>query len=209
MIEVISLDMSQMFEEWKETFLHPGTTFPKMVKTANLGGGLQHLAVGYVVYAILSFIAAIIVGTLIGGAAGLALGASLGIMGAIVMIIGGIIGGLIAAGIMWIIAKILGGVGSYGAQLHMTSAPLAFILVLSGILSFIPIVGSIIALLLMIYYLYPLTIALREAHKFSTLKAVACWLLPIIIVGIIVVLLGVALLATLGAAGAAAGGYYR
>jgi len=193
-----------MFNEWIETLLSPGTAFPKMVKNANLGAGIQHLAVGYLIYGILLFIAATLFGTMVGSALGMGFGTGSGIIATVIGIIIGIIFGLIAAGIIWVFAKLLGGTGSYGAQLHMTSAPLAFVLVLQGILSFIPFVGPIIGALISLYYLYPLTLAIKEAHNLSTLKALAAWVLPIIIVfvllAIFAAILGAALLGALGAA---------
>jgi hypothetical protein len=201
---VITLDINEMFNEWVETLLSPGTAFPKMVKNANLGAGIQHLVVGYSIYGILLFIAATLFGTMIGGALGMGFGASFGLMKAVMEIITGIIFGLIFAGIIWVFAKLLGGTGSYGAQLHMTSAPLAFVLVLQGILSFIPFLGPIIGALISLYYLYPLTLAIKEAHNLSTLKALAAWVLPIIIVfvllAIFAAILGAALLGALWAA---------
>jgi len=193
-----------MFNEWIETLLSPGTAFTKMVKNANLGAGIQHLVVGYSIYGILAFIAATLFGTMMGGALGTGFGTGSSIIATIIGIIIGISFGLIFGGIIWVFAKLLGGTGSYGAQLHMTSAPLAFVLVLQGILSFIPFVGPMIGALISLYYLYPLTLAIKEAHNLSTLKALAAWVLPIIIVfvllAIFAAILGAALLGALGAA---------
>jgi len=201
---MITLDINEMFNEWKETLLSPRTAFPKMVKNANLGAGIQHLVVGYLMYEILTFIAATLIGKIMGGALGMSFGASFGLTKAVMGIIIGIVFGLISGGIIWVFAKLLGGTGSYGAQLHMTSAPLAFVLVLQGIFSFIPFVGLMIGVLISLYYLYPLTLAIKEAHNLSTLKALAAWILPIIIVfvllAILAVILGAALLGALGAA---------
>jgi hypothetical protein len=201
---VITLNINEMFNEWIETLLSPGTAFPKMVKNANLGAGIQHLIVGYLMYGILTFIAATLFGTMVGSALGMGFGTGSSIIATIIGIIIGIIFGLIAAGIIWVFAKLLGGTGSYGVQLHMTSAPLAFVLVLQGILSFIPFVGPMIGALISLYYLYPLTLAIKEAHNLSTLKALAAWVLPIIIVfvllAILAVIVGAVLLGALGAA---------
>jgi len=73
-----------MFNEWIETLLSPGTAFPKMVKNANLGAGIQHLAVGYSIYGILAFIAATLFGTMMGGALGMGFGAGSGIIATVI-----------------------------------------------------------------------------------------------------------------------------
>lgn len=196
-----------MFEEWKETFLHPSQSMPKLAPNANLGSGLQHLAVGFVISGIISAIL-IFISSIIAGPSAAAVG-DIGLMAVVFSImvvfsiIVGFIGPLLGAGLIWIMAKILGGKGEYGQQLHMTSAPLAFLMVVTSILNIIPLAGALIGILLNLYYLYPMTVAIREAHKFSTLKAIAAWLLPIIIVVIIVFIFAASMLASLGLAGLA------
>lgn len=190
-----------MFEEWKETFLHPSQSMPKLAPNANLGSGLQHLAVGFVISGIISAIL-IFISSIIAGPSAAAVG-DIGLMAVVFSIIVGFIGALLGAGLIWIMAKILGGKGEYGQQLHMTSAPLAFLMVVTSILNIIPLAGALIGILLNLYYLYPMTVAIREAHKFSTLKAIAAWLLPIIIVVIIVFIFAASMLASLGLAGLA------
>jgi len=192
-----------MKDEWIESLASPGTAFPKIAKKANLVGGLQHVAVGYLINGILTFIAVALFGTMLGGALGMTAGIGFGIVTMIVGIIFGIILSLIGAGLIWIVAKLLGGTGEYGTQYHLTSAPLAAVLIIQGVLSFIPFLGAIIGGLISIYYLYPLTLAIKEAHKFSTLKAVAAWAIPAIVVLILAVAFaGIATLAMIGVLGA-------
>lgn len=195
------MNLNEMFEEWKGTLLHPAETLPKMVKKANLMAGIQHLAVGLVVWAVVTAIVDMVGLAAVGGA----FGAAAGVMGAIVGAIGMFIAVLIFAGLMWVMAKILGGVGEYGAQLHMTSAPYAPVLIVSAVLNIIPLAGALLGMLVGLYYLYPLTIALREVHKLSTLKAVAVWLIPSIVLAIVFAIIGAVLLAMLGLAVAGAG----
>jgi hypothetical protein len=189
-----------MFEEWKETLFHPEDIFPKLVEKANLETGLKYLAVGYIIFGILDTIAASLFDVAHLGFLIETTGGMIGIMKSIFTIIGGFIFALVFSAIVWIIARIFGGKGSYGAQLHMTSAPLALVLVINGILDFIPIVGIIISFLLQLYYLYPLTIAIKEVHKFSTLKAVALWLISYIIAVIVVFYLLVSTFSVIGTA---------
>lgn len=190
------MDISKMFEEWKDSFLNPGKKMPSLVEKADLSQGLQHLIIGYVISGIIGIILAVLL-SVSAGPLGMLFG-GVGIFGQILGIIFGIIFYLIGAAIIWIIAKVLGGMGTYGQQVHMTAAPFAFLLVINSILSIVPFLGAFLSFLLSLYYLYLMTIAIKEAHKFSTLRAVASWLLPIIIVGLLVLVMGAAILGSLG-----------
>jgi len=168
-------------EEWKTTLTDPQNAMPSLKKKANLVDGLKHLGIAVVVSGI---IGAIIM-SLFGGPLGAVFGFGTLILGFVL----GFIMLLIGNGVIWLFSVLLGGKGEFGKQVHLTAAPYAPIAVASSILNIIPFVGSILGFLLTIYYLYPLTIALKTNYGLSTIKAVLAWLIPGIILTVIAVIL--------------------
>ena len=118
----------------------------------------------------------------------------------ITMVISGIIFGLVIVAIMHVFAKLLGGKGTFTEFFYLDAIYTAPILIITGLLNLIPFLGGIAAFLVSLYSFYLLTLVIKEAHQLSTGKAVAVWLVPIIIFVVLAVLLMVALI---GAAGAA------
>ena len=111
------------------------------------------------------------------------------------------VGFFIGQGVIYLIAKVVGGNGSYMEQSWVMSTFWAPILILTNI----PIIGGIIGLVAWIYSLYLTYLALQPAHRMDSTKALT-------VVGIliaIVVVLGMCLFFTVGLAFlglAAAGG---
>ncbi|MEM4295867.1 MAG: YIP1 family protein [Candidatus Anstonellales archaeon] len=102
--------------------------------------------------------------------------------------------------VMFITAKILGGKGSFGKQLHMilvASVPLTFISFIILLIFFIvfgPVLGFlfiayVIIIFISLYAIYLTIIALRETHSYSTFKAVITLITPIVIIIVIFLLL--------------------
>ncbi len=188
-------------ELWKNALLAPAKTFKPLVKKASLGQGLKVLAVGLVIAGIIAGV----IQTIFNGF----LGAFSVITSPIVMLIAGLVGAFIGVGIVWIIAKLLGGKGSYGAQFHLAALVMAPVFIINAILNIIPIVGGLIGSLLSLYSLWPHIVAVREVHGFSTGRAAVAVLVPLIIAMIIAFVLAVILaaaIAGLGLAGLAAFG---
>ena len=175
------MNISTMLNEWKESFISPQNSLPKIAEKANLKDGLQHLFAAHIVTSIIYFFA-ILFNTLMIIFFHISPETIMVLPIFILMIILiQIMLILISNGIIWLVAKLLGGKGGYGAQLHMTSAPLALTLIISGILTIIPFIGPIMGIVVILYYLYPMTLAIRETHKFSTLKAVLSWLILVFV----------------------------
>lgn len=119
----------------------------------------------------------------------------------------GILGVLIGNAIIWLFARIFGGKGSFTEQFYLNSIcilPITiislaayavfFLLIIAGsanlaALMLFSSLNMIISLGIGIYTLVLLTIAIREAHSFSTGKAILSWLAPIIILTAIMLLL--------------------
>src|SRR5689334_2402673 len=141
---------------------------------------------------------ATVIAAVLGLISGLLSGSATGFIGSL---IGTPIGFFVGQGIIYLIAKMVGGNGSYMEQSWVMSTFWAPILVLTNI----PIIGGIIGLVAWIYSLYLTYLALQPTHRMNSSKALT-------VVGIlvaIVVVLGMCLFFTVGLAFlglAAAGG---
>lgn len=107
----------------------------------------------------------------------------------ILMIIFMLIGSIIGWGILWIIAKILGGKGSFTETYYLSSRLLwpVFIVgiivgIISAILGIIPFLGGIVSLLWVLYEIYLVMILLSVANSMSKLRALIVILIPIAII---------------------------
>lgn len=112
-------------------------------------------------------------------------------------VVGGFISWLFFAGICHIVAKLLGGKGTFTEMLvlmgfaslpNIFQAPIGLIAMLSGGLTgaFIAIVlGSFLAIWVLILDV----LAIREAQKFSTGRAIATFVLPIVVLAVLVFIL--------------------
>ena len=106
------------------------------------------------------------------------------------------VGFLIGSGIYWIIAKLLGGTGSYGEQTYLLATFAAPLMIVNGLLNLIPLCGGLAIFLVLIYYLVLAYFALQVAHDFSGNKALATVATPILLGFMLGCCLGV----TMGAA---------
>ncbi|MFA6035734.1 MAG: Yip1 family protein [Candidatus Micrarchaeia archaeon] len=164
--------------------------------------------VGAVVMAVSSFVQGLYSFNMTAAASGLVVGA---IMGAIFVPIAA----LIFSGIVYIVAKLLGGKGTFTQQFYLVTLATATGSLLIGVLGVIPCLGALISIVGGLYLLYVEIVVMRDLHQISTVKAAVAVLTPIVILLILAFVLFmafiVAMLAALGigAAGAsAAGGAY-
>ncbi len=113
------------------------------------------------------------------------IGAGAGIVAGLVILVGAIIiipivyliGWIVASAFIWIIAKPVGGKASFSEQtINLGSLVIAPMMLLSALVAWIPLIGGILIFLIELYALYPLTIVLRETHKFSTGRALISWI---------------------------------
>ena len=109
----------------------------------------------------------------------------------------GFIGWVVIAGIFHVVAKILGGKGAFTEMLvlmgfamlpNIFQAPIGLIAILSGGLA-----GALIAIglggILAIWVLILDILAIREAHKFSTGRAIATLVLPFVVLMVLAFIL--------------------
>ncbi len=174
--------MNDYVNKWKAALMTPKETFAAEKKNASVGVGIKHFVIAYA----------------IAGALGGILAGPMGIIGGLVIgAIAGAIGPFIGTGILWIIAKVLGGKGEFSQQYYLSALFMPLIVILSSV----PILGMIVGFLGGLYSLYLLTLSLKEVHSFSTMRAVAVWIIPAILAVILAFIIGAAILAYIGAAG--------
>lgn len=215
----------QAFKTWINAYFRPAAAIK--ASPASLGAAVKNLAFAGFLAGVVSGIAALVSMSIGGAAAGSAArGALGGMMGGSVGFAGGIVAlvvmaivfpvlyvicGLVGSAVYFVVAKILGGKGSYTLQTNI------FALVMCGaallglpfqLLGAIPMVGGIFSLATMVislYALYSYYRAIKGVHQLSQMRAIAVLVLPMIVLGVLaVVLLGAMVLAFLGAAGMAA-----
>lgn len=193
-------------EDWKEVLTKPKEVFAKRKKEADVMAAAKTYAILGGIVGLFYGIMLAFLGALFAAVPGLGWVAALGILAIPVSIILfavlEVIGTLIGFGILYVIAKLLGGTGDFKTHYYLPSLYILPLMVLMLVLAIIPILGAIANLVLMVYSLYLLTLAFKEAHGLSTGKAVLVWLLPIVLF----IILWVVLFASLLAMGAAARG---
>jgi hypothetical protein len=112
----------------------------------------------------------------------------------------------ILTGIMYLIAKAFGGTGTFGNQFYHFAVATGGLTIMSALVSLIPILGELGALLLSVYFLYPMFLIYRAVHKLSDMKSiiltigplVVLFILGIIAVFVVVMLFGATMAAVLG-----------
>ena len=211
-------------------FFHPEEVFAKNAKKLSLSNAAKILVVAGLIYAVafaIYYIASTaiggIFGTVLGGASGAVSGA-VNIVGAVIfsimllvlMPIFAVIGEFILSAIYFVVAKLLGGKGSYAAQTNMLAYIYsAFYLIMAPalLIEIIPCLGAVVAFVIILagglYQLYASYKTIKAVHQLSGFKAAIVILVPIVLVILLmiiaVVLLGAVFLTTIAAALASGG----
>lgn len=86
------------------------------------------------------------------------------------------------AGILFLVAKALGGPGDFVVHSYLLSLAVAPIAALGGLLGIIPCLAILAGLPLCVYQYALTTLALQSSHGFSVGRAVAVWLIPLLAV---------------------------
>lgn len=167
-----------MLETWKNALLNPKKTFKKEKKKSNLGLGANYIAKAGIIAGIIAGIASLNLTNFI--------------FSIILYPILNVVGWLLGSAIYYMFAKLLGGKGDYTKQSYLMSLYIAPLSIVSAILVSIPVVGIWLSFFVTVFGLYLLTFALKEAHNYSTDKAVLTWLIPFIIL-VIILLIGLGL----------------
>jgi hypothetical protein len=83
--------------------------------------------------------------------------------------------------VLFIVARLLGGKGSFGAQSYVQSLFYAPLSMVQQVLAVIPVAGRLLFALLAVYSLLLTTTSLKAAHGYSTWRAVLTWVIPILL----------------------------
>jgi hypothetical protein len=182
------------------------------IKTYVIYGVIAGLIVGIIFAVVFSAIGAFL-GPLTQQVPLFAFFAGLGLLAIIVMpillAIWSVVGSAISYGILWIIAKVLGGKGTFTQNYYLGSRlvwPLFVAGIIVSILSMIPFIGWLISLLWLLYVLYLMVILLSVANNISKGKAVLVLVILLIIVALLVLLVAASLIAAIMAGSAMGSG---
>lgn len=146
----------------------PAESFSKLARHAKLEEGVKLFALAF---------------ALLGLIQGLRMGGGGNIIFVVIgAIIGGIIASLIVVGIPFLAAILVGAKGEFSMQYYLTSLFMFPILILGGIFRLVPNVGNFLVALANLYSAYLLTLVLMEVHKFSFLRALLVWLVPLVLI---------------------------
>ncbi|MBI4498270.1 MAG: YIP1 family protein [Chloroflexi bacterium] len=101
------------------------------------------------------------------------------VVGVIVAPLAALIGFFVWAGVLFLVAKVLGGPGDFVAHSYLLSLSAAPLTAINGVLSIIPCLALLAAIPVFIYQLVLTTLALQSAHRFTVGRAIAVWLIPV------------------------------
>lgn len=192
------MDLEKMYEGWKAALLTPEKVLAAAKRKASLEGGAKELAIGFAIAGVISGIVTTIY------TFGLGVGAI--IMAPIGMVIGGLVASLIFNAIVYVVAKVLNGKGSFGTQFHLSALVMVPVAIVNAALGIIPVLGGLLGFLVSLFGIWLDILAVKEAHGFSTARAAAAVLVPIVVllvIAMIFVAMFIALAGVLGIAGLA------
>ncbi|MFA6327929.1 MAG: Yip1 family protein [Candidatus Micrarchaeia archaeon] len=195
------------FKTWLYAYFHPYQACGKEKKNAKLGSTAATFALaGLVQAAVLVIVIALML------AFSLRTGISFTVTVAIVMLIAYpiacVIGGFAMSALYFIVAKLLGGKGSFTEQAYcmaLVSGGVILMMAPFNVLQIIPMIGWIFSLLGLAVTLYGIVSQYRmisAVHSLSQLRAIVVLVVPLfIIMALLLVFVGVAAIAALGAYG--------
>ncbi|MBD3210459.1 hypothetical protein GF318_03695 [Candidatus Micrarchaeota archaeon] len=208
---------------WKEVMFHPSNTFSQELGKQGFMRGAKDIFISNLIPLAIGFIFLMlfaVYGALLGLMATLA-APGIGILALAAMVVAGlvlvvlyfaspIISWLIQSAVQYLIAKLLGGTGSFRNQSYLIalgSASAAIVFSILYVFSFVPCLGyaaNAVMILVGIYAIYLNYRAVKIAHGLSTIKAAVVTLAPVaiffamVIAAIIAFYLGIFSLAFLG-----------
>jgi len=175
-------------DKWVGALIKPTETFKAEKVNADLVDAMINIGVGGVIGGIILWIGIFLFGEEIGKTLGLGV-SKMPIEIVIFLPLSLVLYLLIISGIYFIFAKIFGGKGTYTMQTYLLSLLYAPVMAISVVILLIPPISSLLSILISFYVLYPLTIALKETHKYGIIRAVLTWMVPVLIVTALIVLI--------------------
>lgn len=195
----------------------PRETMEALLPKANLNDAIKTYAIYSAVIGIILGLIVTLVFSVLGAALGtvfnqipifkflIALGALALIVVPIVVIIMTLVASMVSYGILWLLAKLLGGTGTFTQNYFLASRlvwPLFVAGIVISILGLIPILGFLISIAFVIYEIYLIVTLLSVANKVSMLRGLVVLAIPIVILFVIIaVIVGAAIAAMIAGAG--------
>ena len=200
---------------WMSAYFHPAEAFASEKKKADMG----NIAVQVILMAIISAVAGGIASFITMSTSFNVVGSALSIpiigMSIIVGVIAGFIGFFLVSLLYLVVAKVLGGKGSYAEQslgLVLVSGGMILLIAPLQVLGAIPCLGIIFGFLAMafgIYGIYSQYRMLKAVHELSQMKTIGVmlisWAVIMVVLVVITLVVGAALIGAMGL-GALAGG---
>lgn len=184
------MGIRERIEVWKNALFSPKATFQAEATTdRGLKDGIENIGTGLMV----SYIPVLVVGFFLAGTIGAVefiIGSVFTLALAVLMMI---IVSAVFAGMMHLVAKLLGSKGTFSKLFYLCSIvyaclavvlmPLALIGIIAGALkiSFIEVIETGVSILAGLYALYMLTRAVESATQLSTIKSLASWMAPVVV----------------------------
>lgn len=200
--------LDEMIRKWSDVISRPVKFFKKETKANSLSYGAKSVMLSGVISAIITIALGFVYPQVLPEFAVL-LGTNLTAAVIVLILVGmplmSVASWLIVSAVFFVFAKSLGGKGTYTSQSHgialissvfnvITTVVFALLaIVAAGLISAQIAINVIIA----VYNFYVITIALRSIHKYSTVRAVFTWLIPVIIILILALAAGLMILSAL------------
>ncbi|QQR92845.1 MAG: YIP1 family protein [Candidatus Iainarchaeum archaeon] len=192
--------------EYFQIILKPEETMQRIVKKPDMKaadqafliyGGIIGLIFGVVVALFASIVSAI---ASVAGEGVVALIAGLGFLAIIifpiVFAIVSLVGSKISYWIFYKVTALLGGKGTYDQNFWLGSQliwPILFAQIIVWILGFVPLIGFLISIIWAFYTIYLFVVLLSVANKVSKLRALAAWILTVVLLIVVVIILAMVL----------------
>ena len=195
------MDLNKTYDTWQQAISNPDKFFSKAKANPDLSIAVKWAALGGIVSVLCgqlellvhsrTDIASALIGTIISGA----------IIVPLFL--------LVSSGVLLFFAKLLGGKGTYNAQTYAISAIQAPLSIVTAAIAlvldilFVPatytfgvpvrtgisgLIYGIASLVILVYLIYAMVTAFRNVHKYSTMRAIATFLVPAVLAGIAAVL---------------------
>lgn len=194
-----------------EIILHPKEKMAAELKKVNMDWAHKQFALYGAIIGLVLGIGVALLGGILGAVLGNAmqsniifgLVAGLGLLAIIIMpIIGAlvtVVGSFIGYGIMYFVAKLLGGTGTFDANYFLGAkllVPLIVANIIVGLLGIVPLIGALVNLIWFFYSVYLTVVLVSTANKLNMLKSLIVVILPIILIVILGGLIAGAIIAS-------------
>jgi hypothetical protein len=181
--------VDELLETYKGVLTQPSEYFSNEERRDGFGYSLKFAAVNLIISGVLGSASILAFGAATAVYGEAASGIGMGILAAIVLVatpVLGLIGLMISSGLIHIFVHLLGGENGYSETLSVMEYATA-VQPITSILSFIPLLGSLLNLLVGLYAVFLQGKGLENFQEMSFGKSLAAIVLPVIIVTVLVI----------------------